>query len=309
MTLLALLKVVLLSAAALSALFLILSALVCVKLLFFTKNQSYQDSLDILAQKGTLYTDIIPTDILERIEITGVNGTPLIGYFANLFPGSNKTVVLVHGIRASHIIGLQYAPLFTAHGYNLLAIDQRAHGLSGGRACSYGYFEKSDLSAWLSYLRQRLGDNAEFGLMGHSMGAATVLSVAEHRQDIRFIVADCPFDRLNDFILYQLRRLGVFARPVYALVRLIVRLFLSFDPNSVAPIQTAFGAGRDIPTLFIHSKGDRIIPYSCAHRMYEAKNNPLDRLYIHVNAAHPDVYAIDKEHYKKQLDEFLNGFK
>ena len=309
MTLLALLKVVLLSAAALSALFLILAALVCVKLLFFTKNQSYQDSLNILAEKGTLYTHIIPTDMLERIQITGVNGTPLTGYYANLFPGSNKTVVLVHGIRASHIIGLQYAPLFAAHGYNLLAIDQRAHGLSGGRVCSYGYFEKSDLSAWLSYLRHRVGDNAEFGLMGHSMGAATVLSVAEHQQDIRFIVADCPFDRLNGFILYQLRRLGFFARPVYAMVRLIVRLFFGFDTNSVAPVQTASGVGRDIPTLFIHSKGDRIIPYSCAQRMYEARSNPLDRLYIHETAAHPDVYAIDKEHYKKQLDEFLNGIK
>ncbi len=307
MTWLTLLGITLLSAAALTGLFLLLSALMCVKLLFFAKNQSYQDSLDILADKGTRYTDILPAEILERVQITGTDGTPLTGYFANLFPGSTKTVVLVHGIRASHIIGLQYAPLFTAHGCNLLAIDQRAHGLSGGRVCSYGYYEKSDLTAWLNYLRKRIGNDARFGLMGHSMGAATVLSVAEYSKDIEFIVADCPFDRLDGFILYQLRRLGVFARPVYSLVRLIVRLFIGFDPNTVAPILTACGAGRDIPTLFIHSKGDSIIPFSCAVRMYEAKRNPKDRLYIHETAAHPDVYAKNKELYRKQLDEFING--
>ncbi len=309
MTWITILTIAFVSVAAVIVLFLLISAAVCVKLLFFTKNQSYEDSLNILSQKGSLFTADIPEAAIERIGITGANGTPLIGYYASLFPGSSKTVILVHGIRANHIIGLQYAPLFSALGYNLLAIDQRAHGLSGGRYSTYGHDEKADVAAWLSYLRRRFGADAELGLMGHSMGAATALSVPELESGIQLIVADCPFDHLKGFILYQLRRLGVFASPVYSIVRLMVRLFLGFDPDTVAPFHTVCSKGHDIPTLFIHSKGDRIIPYTCAQRMYEARNNPLDRLYIHNTAAHPDVYATDKDEYKKQVHDFMASIK
>lgn len=307
MTLLAILELILAFTAAAFLLFLIIATVVCVKLLFFTRNQTYQESMDILAQKGTLYTDALSADKLECVHIVGANDTPLTGYYANLFPESKKVVVLIHGIRANHIIGLQYAPLFIPYGYNLLAIDQRAHGLSGGRLSTYGYYEKTDLAAWLDYLHKRLGKDYEIGLMGHSMGAATVLNCPELDHNIRFIVADCPFDLLKDFLLYQLRMLGFLAHPVYGLLRLVTRLLWGFDPNVVTPGLIACTAGRDIPTLFIHSKGDRIIPYTCAQRMFEARGNPHDRLYIHDTAAHPDVYASDREMYRKSVDEFLSN--
>ncbi len=280
-------------------------AIMCVKLMFFTQKQSYQDSIDILAQKDTLFDELA----LERVEVIGVKEDHLTGYYASLFPATRKAVVLVHGIRANHIIGLQYASLFISRGYNILAIDQRAHGLSGGKRCTYGQQEKHDLLAWITLLRERLGKDCEIGLFGHSMGAATVLCYPELDRNIHFIVADCPYDRFKTFMLHQMRPLGFAAKPVYALARLITRLFFHFDPNSINPVEAISNQGKDIPVLFFHSMGDKAIPYQCAQRMYKTRNNPRDRLYIHKTAAHPDVYADDKEQYQIVLDEFMTGFK
>lgn len=279
---------------------------VCIKLLFFSKNQSYADSLAILQDKRTSFCDAIAPNEIERVQITATDGMPLTGYYVNRFPEARKVAVLVHGIRANHVIGLQYGPLFLPHGYNLLSIDQRAHGQSGGRFPTYGQQEPYDLAAWLAYLRTRLGPDCEIGLMGHSMGAATALCCPAVDAGVRFIVADCPFDTLSVFLLHQLRRLGLLAAPLYRWLRLMIRLLLRFDPERVSPLQAVCNEGRDIPVLFFHSEGDRIIPCVCAQRMYEARSNRHDRLCLSKTAAHPDIYAQDTARYRAVVDDFLS---
>ncbi|MFA9381121.1 MAG: alpha/beta hydrolase [Acetanaerobacterium sp.] len=282
-------------------------AVLCFHLLFRAKGQTREDSLAILNDKGTPFADEIPDSALEQISVGGAGGVPLNGYYVNRFPDARKVVILVHGIRANHVIGLQYAPLFLAGGYNVLAIDQRAHGESGGRFSTFGYYESRDLAAWVCYLRKRLGADCEIGLMGHSMGAATVLCYPELDGAIRFIVADCAYDSLKNFMLHLLRGFYFMAGPMYATIRLLIRLRCGFDPEVVNPAHIATRQGCDIPVLFVHTKGDRAISYLSAQRMYDARGNPRDRLYIHENAKHPDVYADGKESYRRVVDEFLGN--
>jgi hypothetical protein len=60
-------------------------------------------------------------------------------------------------------------------GCNVLAIDPRAHGESGGEAYTYGALESGDLSAWMDWAEETLG-TASFLLYGECSGANTILT-------------------------------------------------------------------------------------------------------------------------------------
>src|SRR4051794_14921251 len=65
----------------------------------------------------------------------------------------NRCVVIVHGYADSKIGGIAWAPTFRAMGFNVLAIDLRAHGESGGAQTTAGYFERHDVSRVIDQLR------------------------------------------------------------------------------------------------------------------------------------------------------------
>jgi pimeloyl-ACP methyl ester carboxylesterase len=56
--------------------------------------------------------------------------------------------------------------------FDVLAYDSRAHGESGGNACTYGYYEKRDLSRAIDLIGLR-----PVVALGISLGAAVALHV------------------------------------------------------------------------------------------------------------------------------------
>lgn len=272
--------------------------------IFAMKKQTEAESAAILKQKGVPPIEELP---LEKLTVRSEDGLQLTGYYVNQYPNAKRAVIIAHGYRSNHMMALQYAPVFIRHGYNVLVYDQRAHGESEGRYPSYGLCESHDLHRWVRLLQERLGNDCEIGLMGHSLGGATALCYPSINPNIRFIVADCTFATLRAFIAGRLQSFHVSRRLFYPLIRLMVKARCGFSLDVVNPIETAVNEGKDIPVLFIHSKGDRIIDCCGAEEMYQKHGNPHDRLYVHENAAHPDVYAADTAAYMREVDEFLNN--
>jgi pimeloyl-ACP methyl ester carboxylesterase len=107
---------------------------------------------------------------------------------------SNRCAVIVHGYADSKIGGIAWAPTFRAMGFNVLAIDLRAHGESGGTQTTAGYFERHDVSQVLDQLRAgRPAETGEIVLFGVSLGAAVAGAVAALRDDVTAVIMDCPY--------------------------------------------------------------------------------------------------------------------
>ncbi len=272
--------------------------------IFAMKKQSAAASVSILKQKGTLPQEIAAP---ERLTVLSDNGFTLTGYYINQFPDAKRAVIIAHGYRSNHVIALQYAPVFIKNGYNVLVIDQRAHGESGGKFPSYGLYESRDLHHWVTLLRERLGEDCEIGLMGHSLGGATVLCYPKIDTGIRFIITDCTYATLRQFIIQRIHSYFAPAWLFYPLVNRMVRARIGFSMNEVNPIEVALREGLSIPTLFIHSKGDRIMSFRGTKEMYEKRHNPHDRLYLHTSADHADVYCADTSAYQQMVDAFLQN--
>ena len=56
-------------------------------------------------------------------------------------------------------------------GFNVLLVDQRAHGESEGKYLTFGVNERFDCLSWASYAAERFGNDVKIYLYGISMGA------------------------------------------------------------------------------------------------------------------------------------------
>ncbi len=84
-------------------------------------------------------------------------------------------------------------------GYNLLLLDFRAHGRSGGKICPIGLHEWKDIKAVLTKAKE-LGywtENSALAAYGRSMGAATLINGAAQLPEIKAFVLEASFARLR----------------------------------------------------------------------------------------------------------------
>ena len=191
-------------------------------------------------------------------------------------------------------------------GFNVLLVDQRAHGESGGKYLSFGVNERFDCLYWANYAAGRFGDDVKIYLYGISMGAATVLMAADLPlpKGVCGIVADCGYTSPRDIILSVLREHHVpAARLIFALARLGARLFCGFDLSSASAPDAL--RRSTIPVLFIHGDDDRFVPCRMSRENYEASAAQYKRLLIVPHAGHGLSYMLDREAYLTALHEFL----
>jgi pimeloyl-ACP methyl ester carboxylesterase len=128
----------------------------------------------------------------EPVSITSYDGLKLWGwYLAN--PGSDKTILFVHGYRSegpTFDFGYEIRACYEK-GFNVMLIDQRAHGKSEGRYICFGVKERYDVRDWVNFIKESYAPSTLF-LYGLSMGCTTVLmaSSLELPDTVRGIIAD-----------------------------------------------------------------------------------------------------------------------
>jgi pimeloyl-ACP methyl ester carboxylesterase len=154
---------------------------------------------------------------------------------------SARCVVIVHGYADARVGGIAWAPTFLSLGYNVLAIDQRAHGESEGTQTTAGFFERHDLSQVIDQIRaERPAATAEIVLFGVSLGAAVVGATAATRDDVTAVIMDCPYSDYPTAAQTHARTMGM---PGPMFQRLAIRLaqrlsgadFLACSPVRVIP--------------------------------------------------------------------------
>src|SRR5258707_11879026 len=102
----------------------------------------------------------------------------LAGWWIPAAQTSDRCVIFIHGYADAKVGAIAWAPVWHALGFNILALDLRAHGQSGGEQCTAGYFERHDVSQAIDQLRaERPLQTQRLVLFGISMGAAVAAAV------------------------------------------------------------------------------------------------------------------------------------
>ena len=243
---------------------------------------------------------------LEQVAIRSRDGYVL---RARWYPaeGARRTVVLVHGWRSCWSVDFSAsAPFLHENACNLLFIDQRCHGESGGDLISYGIQERYDVLEWLDWLDQNHPGFPVY-LCGISMGAATVLMTAELpvADRVTGILADCGYSTPDEMVKLTVQKsLGGMTAPTLAAVNLNCKRRGGFTLKSASPIE-AMAKNTDIPCFFIHGGNDTLVPVRMSIENYYACRAPKE-LYIIPGAGHGLSYLMDTEGYQTKV---LNFFK
>ncbi len=109
------------------------------------------------------------------------------------------TVILVHGLKTGLGSQLPKAAALSDLGYNVVAYDQRAYGLSEGRYRSGGYFEAIDLQAVVS--RLDLEDRLLHPVIvwGEEHGGTAALRTWPNENRIDYVIVENPIANGRDW--------------------------------------------------------------------------------------------------------------
>ena len=125
----------------------------------------------------------------ETVSFDAKDGIPLKAWWLPASGMPRGAVIIAHGIDHTRQVMLPRAAFLVRGGYDVLAMDLRGHGESGGSIVSPGLLEARDILGALRYIRSR-GDNEPVAVLGVSYGAVASLIAAAESPEIVAVVAD-----------------------------------------------------------------------------------------------------------------------
>jgi pimeloyl-ACP methyl ester carboxylesterase len=203
-------------------------------------------------------------------------------------------VVYLHGIADNRQSGLGVAERLVPRGYDVATFDGRAHGRSGGEACTYGFRERHDLGRALD----ALGAPRAI-LLGHSLGAAVALQAAAVDPRVGCVIAASPFSHLETIVRERARW---FLLPESYVRSVLFEAAKSgrFSPAEASPV--ALAPRIEIPVLLLHGADDWKTPPSHSRRIYAVLRGPR-RLAVLPGVGHDEILGRDEAW--REIEPFL----
>lgn len=188
---------------------------------------------------------------------------------------------------------------------NVLIVDQRAHGKSGGNIITFGLKESRDVLSWVEEINARFGADSKIILCGISMGAATVMLATgfDLPKNVIGALADCGYTSAKEIISNVISKTGLPSPLLYPFVRLGAIIFGGFDPNKATP-EIALKNCK-IPIIFIHGESDNFVPCYMSEKNYAAVSSKK-RIMMVAGAGHGASYLVDPERYLETLRNFYD---
>ena len=193
-------------------------------------------------------------------------------------------------------------------GFNILLVDQRAHGMSKGHTITFGIKERYDCLSWIEYALERFGNDVSIYLAGVSMGGATVLMASQFNlpKNVHGIVADCPFTTPPDVIKKVCKDMKYNPKIMYPFIYLGALLFGHFKLDSANSAEAV--KYTQIPILLIHGEDDNIVPCEMSKEI-KSNCNGYSELHTFPNAGHGISYIVDNKRYTQVATSFLEHCK
>ncbi len=217
---------------------------------------------------------------------------------------SNKYIIIIHGHGSTREGALKYVPFYYKLGYNIIRYDHRGHGDNVRTRCSMGINESQDLDEIITFVKDKFGQDIFLALHGTSLGGAASLLVTKYRQDIKYIIADCPYSSMIVFAGDYVHNHHMTYWPFKIFLPTVLYKLSGFNIREMSPIK--YIGNNKVPTLHVHGLKDKFIkPYHC--NLLFQKNGAEDKeIHLFPNGTHGKSVLFDHDEYEKVLREFIS---
>lgn len=254
-----------------------------------TPTEAEQDELLPLQLEWDLFTS---SRLRDEVTVTADDGVTLHGY---LYAGTGDTTVVVLP-RFNQDGTCDFLPgpwLYEETGCNILLLDQRAHGESGGDYFGFGYLEQKDLVCWLNWAESALG-SASCILWGEGTGANTALFAAAGGllpDSVAFLVAESPYASLHELAAESMWKWFKvpaipFLYPIEWKLAGSAAGYTVADADLGAALE---GSAASLPVLFLLSDGDSYIRPAWSQAVYDSY--PGSKELIRGSGSHGTLYS------------------
>lgn len=223
----------------------------------------------------------------DSLKVTNEQGIP-ISFWWMAREKNKGTVLLVHGFMMNKSHMLPRAKIYYDLGYNVLVMDLRARGQSGGDAATSGPEVRSDVIAVMDYYANNLKEYGPLTLVGYSHGGRAVVFAAEKRSAM-----------IKGIILESIP---------YSLAESFKRTFkMNPPPIPEGNIMEAFHTISAIPLLLMMGDTDTAIIPEEAGIIKDSNKNSLSQLVIFKGAGHDLSGEKFRSLYFESIKAFLSG--
>lgn len=198
------------------------------------------------------------------------------------------TVLWCHGNGGNITHRAEMAREFLRIGVDLMLFDYRGYGKSGGTPSEEGLYR--DAEAVYDFLVKDLGVMpGKVVIFGKSLGGAVAVDLASKKRCAALILQS-SFTGAKDVASAML--------PVFP-----VRWFMRSEFDAAGKIGKVM-----VPTLFIHSPADEVIPYRLGRALYDVAPEPKE-FYDVPDAGHNETFIVGGSRYWKTIDDFIDRLR
>ena len=241
----------------------------------------------------------------EKTLITAEDKMAIKAWYISAARPTTKAVVMVHGHGSNRSSWVQNPiELKAIHeaGFNTVLIDLRHHGDSAGEFTSMALHEDNDVRAGVRYAQSK--GNTAIGLMGNSLGGASVIHAAATTPEVKAVWDDCAYSSFHLAVTSAAANLKV---PFLALVvpailetanRRLGEDMSGGDPN------IWIGKVAPRPIAIIHGEKDNYIFAENSRINFASAMEPKS-LWIVPNAGHGNSSATAPAEYQTKVAKFF----
>lgn len=238
---------------------------------------------------------------IQEMELTN-EGYRLYGEYTDL--GYDKAVIIVPGRTEALYYGYYFAKVYADNGYNILTIDQRAHGKSDGKYNSIGFKEHKDVLAWGKLLNENYGIK-KIWLHGICIGSSCSLFALTDKNCPDYFIGMTAEGMYPNFYESFKNHMIALKKPVSPYLQLVERLV-----NKKIGITMKYGPINVIgklkkPLLMLHSKEDLYSLPETAQVLYDLCGSEKDIVWFE-HGAHSQLRYTDTIKYDEAVSRFID---
>ena len=213
-------------------------------------------------------------------------------------------VIFAHGIGGCKESYIGVARKLANKGIESILVDSRAHGESEGQYCTYGFYEREDISKIVDFIRTK-APNLPVGIWGSSMGGAIGLLALAKDKRLQFGLIESTFTDFHQIVFDYKKRIlrGFGNRTMVNFVLKRAGEIANFNPEVVKPIEAVKNIEQ--PIIIAHGDADANIAYQYGQQLLDNLKAIDKEFYLVKNGGHVGLWDTGGKAFEDKMLGFV----